>query len=99
MSETILVIGAGHAGAQAVESLRSGGFDGRLVLIGDELVRPYERPPLSKQLLTGELEVERVFLKRESYYADKHIELMLGMRVAAIDRARAEDCVVERRKP
>ena len=87
MSEAILVIGAGHAGAQAVEALRAGGFEGRLVLIGDERYRPYERPPLSKALMSGTIELERVFLKRESWYAEKNIELMLGVSVAEIDRS------------
>jgi 3-phenylpropionate/trans-cinnamate dioxygenase ferredoxin reductase subunit len=87
MSETIIVIGAGHAGAQLVESLRSGGFDGRLVLIGDETYRPYDRPATSKGLLGGELEIERAFLKRESYYDDQKIELLLGCTARKIDRS------------
>jgi 3-phenylpropionate/trans-cinnamate dioxygenase ferredoxin reductase subunit len=88
MSDTILVIGAGHGGAQAVDSLRSGGFAGPLVLIGDEAHRPYERPATSKELLGGTMELDRVFLKRDSYYADKNIDLRLGVRVEAIDRSR-----------
>jgi 3-phenylpropionate/trans-cinnamate dioxygenase ferredoxin reductase subunit len=87
MSETIIVVGAGHGGAQIIESLRSGGFDGRLVLIGDEPYRPYERPATSKDLLSGAMEIERVFLKRESYYDDKAVEVLLDTRVTAIDRA------------
>ena len=87
MSETIVIIGAGHAGAQLVESLRSGGHDGHLVLIGDEIHRPYDRPLTSKGLLSGEVEVERAYLKRDSYYQDKDIELILGTRARKIDRA------------
>ncbi|HLH11007.1 MAG TPA: FAD-dependent oxidoreductase [Methylovirgula sp.] len=87
MSETIVIIGAGHAGAQLVDSLRSGGYAGRLVLIGDEIHRPYDRPLTSKGLLSGEVEIERAYLKRDSYYPDKNIELMLGRRASKIDRA------------
>jgi 3-phenylpropionate/trans-cinnamate dioxygenase ferredoxin reductase subunit len=88
MSETIVVIGAGHAGAQIVESLRSGGFDGKLILIGDEAHRPYDRPSTSKELLSGGIELERIFLKREQFYADKAIELRLGSIATAVDAAK-----------
>ena len=87
MSETIIVIGAGHAAAQLVESLRSGGFDGRLVVVGDEPYRPYARPATSKDLLSGGMELDRVFLKRDSYYDDKNVELRLDTRVTKLDRA------------
>ncbi len=84
---SIVVIGAGHAGAQMAESLRLGGFEGSLILIGDERHRPYERPATSKDLLSGVMEMDRVFLKRENYYHEKKIDLRLGVRVTAIDRA------------
>jgi 3-phenylpropionate/trans-cinnamate dioxygenase ferredoxin reductase subunit len=87
MAETIIVIGAGHAAAQIVESLRSGGFDGNLIMIGDEAYRPYDRPATSKELLSGAMELERVFLKRDQFYIDKNIDVRLGMTVTAIDRA------------
>ncbi len=86
MAETIIVIGAGHGGAQLVESLRGGGFDGNIVMIGDEAHRPYDRPATSKELLSGGLDMERVFLKRDQFYTDKKIELRLGTSVTAIDR-------------
>lgn len=86
MSETVIVIGAGHGGAQAVEALRSGGFAGRVILIGDEAHRPYERPATSKELLSRGMELDRVFLKREGYYPDKDIEVRLSTTVTAIDR-------------
>jgi 3-phenylpropionate/trans-cinnamate dioxygenase ferredoxin reductase subunit len=86
MAETIIVIGAGHGGAQIVESLRGGGFDGNLIMIGDEAYRPYDRPATSKELLSGGLDIERVFLKRDQFYADKKIDLRLGTSVTAIDR-------------
>lgn len=86
MSETVVVIGAGHGAAQFVESLRTGSFGGRIVMVGDEPYRPYERPATSKELLSGGLELDRVFLKREAYYEEKQIEVRLGARAAAIYR-------------
>jgi 3-phenylpropionate/trans-cinnamate dioxygenase ferredoxin reductase subunit len=88
MSETIIVLGAGHAGAQIVESLRSGGFDGKLIMIGDEAHRPYDRPSTSKELLSGGIDIDRVYLKREQFYADKNIDLRLEVTATAIDRAK-----------
>jgi 3-phenylpropionate/trans-cinnamate dioxygenase ferredoxin reductase subunit len=86
MAETIIVIGAGHGGAQLVESLRGGGFDGNIILIGDEAHRPYDRPATSKELLSGGIEMDRVFLKRDQFYTDKNIDLRLSTTAAAIDR-------------
>ncbi len=86
MAETIIVIGAGHGGAQLVESLRGGGFDGTIIMIGDEAHRPYDRPSTSKELLSGGVEMDRVFLKREQFYADKQIDIRLSTTVTAIDR-------------
>lgn len=83
----IVVIGAGQAGASLVARLRSGGFDGSITLIGAEDVPPYQRPPLSKAYLHGEMAEERLFLRPEQYYADQNIVLRLGAAVGAIDRA------------
>ena len=83
----IVVVGAGQAGQQICESLRRGGYEGGLVLIGDEPVLPYQRPPLSKKFLTGTLEVERLWLRPASYYAKQNVELRLDVRVERIDRA------------
>ncbi|MCC5987749.1 MAG: FAD-dependent oxidoreductase [Pararhodobacter sp.] len=83
----IVVIGAGQAGASLVAKLRVQGFDGKLTLIGDENVPPYQRPPLSKKYLLGELALERLFLRPESFYAEHGIELLLGKPVRAIDAA------------
>ncbi len=88
MSETIIVLGAGHAGAQIVDSLRGGGFDGKLILIGDEAHRPYDRPATSKELLSGGVDIDRIYLKREQFYTDKHIDLRLEVTATAIDRAK-----------
>lgn len=86
----IVVIGAGQAGASLVAKLRSEGFEGRLTLIGEEPAPPYQRPPLSKAYLLGDMELERLYLRPESYYADNDIELRLGTNVDAIDPAKRE---------
>ena len=81
---TFVIVGAGLAGAKAAEALRHEGFEGRLVLIGDEPERPYERPPLSKDYLRGET-AERPYVHDESFYADNEIELWTSTRVSGID--------------
>lgn len=83
----IVVIGAGQAGASLVARLRKDGFDGQITLIGAETVPPYQRPPLSKAYLLGEMEQERLYLRPESFYAEQGITLKLGARVSAIDPA------------
>ena len=87
MQDTIVVIGGGHAGAQVVDSLRREHFAGRLVLVCGEPVLPYQRPPLSKKFLAGELEEARLPIRPASFYESIHCELMLGNPVAAIDTA------------
>ena len=82
----IVVVGAGQAGQQICESLRRGGYEGGLVLIGDEPALPYQRPPLSKKFLTGALEAERLWLRPASYYEKQNVELRLEARVERIDR-------------
>lgn len=82
-----VVIGAGHAGAQAVASLRQEGYDGEIVLIGEEPQLPYHRPPLSKAYLSGEQPAERLLIRPEKFYHDKQIDVRTGTRVTAIDRA------------
>ncbi|MGP9791567.1 NAD(P)/FAD-dependent oxidoreductase [Roseinatronobacter sp. NSM] len=84
--ERIVVIGAGQAGASLVAKLRASGFAGKISLIGQETVPPYQRPPLSKAYLLGELALERLFLRPASFYADHDIDLHLGAPVTAIDR-------------
>jgi 3-phenylpropionate/trans-cinnamate dioxygenase ferredoxin reductase component len=83
----IVVIGAGQAGAACVARLRAEGFAGPITLIGEEPVPPYQRPPLSKAYLLGEMSIDRLLLRPESYYRDAGITLMLGCPVDAIDRA------------
>lgn len=86
MTERVVIAGAGHASGQVVASLRQHKFDGEIVLVGDEPYLPYQRPPLSKKFLAGELPAERLYVKPESFYDDPAITLQLGTSIAAIDR-------------
>ncbi|MEZ5073587.1 MAG: FAD-dependent oxidoreductase [Solirubrobacterales bacterium] len=86
--QTFIIVGAGLTGAKAAEALRAEGFDGRVVLIGDEPERPYERPPLSKDYLRGE--ADRPYVHDEGFYADNRIELWTETRAAAIDAGSGE---------
>ena len=90
MSECFVVVGAGLCGAKAVETLRSEGFDGRVVLYGEESRRPYERPPLSKGILLGDAEEDSAYVHPESWYAEHDVELVLGTRVSEIDAGEKE---------
>lgn len=86
MTKRVVIAGAGHASGQVVASLRQHKFDGEIVLVGDEPYLPYQRPPLSKKFLAGELPAERLYVKPESFYDDPAITLRLGTSIAAIDR-------------
>lgn len=81
----IVVVGAGQAGSSLVVELRKQGCDTDITLIGSEPVPPYQRPPLSKGYLLGEMTLERLFLRPESFYADQGINLHMGAQVSAID--------------
>ena len=70
-----------------VARLRAKGFDGAITLLGEEPVPPYQRPPLSKAYLLGEMDMERLFLRPESFYADQGVNLRVGARVAGLDRS------------
>src|SRR5688500_4729420 len=83
--QTFVIAGAGLAGAKAAETLRAEGFDGRVVLVGAESERPYERPPLSKEYLRGEAGREKVFVHEEGFYAEREIELRLGRCAVRLD--------------
>lgn len=83
----IVVIGAGQAAASLIAELRKRGFDGAITLFGEEPVPPYQRPPLSKAYLLGDMPLERLFLRPEQWYADNGVTLRLGQRVDAIDVA------------
>src|SRR3954471_1619 len=86
MAEKIIVIGAGQAGSQAVQSLRAEGFDGPITMAGDRAFPPYQRPPLSKAYLLGNFERPRLFLKAETYYPEADCEPILNTSVQAIHR-------------
>lgn len=86
MPDPFVIVGGGQAAAQAVASLRQEGYEGPLVLIGEEPRLPYQRPPLSKKFLAGELERERLLIRPEAFYAG--VDCRLGVRAVAIDRAR-----------
>jgi 3-phenylpropionate/trans-cinnamate dioxygenase ferredoxin reductase subunit len=83
--KSIAVVGANLAGGRAAEALRAEGFDGRIHLIGAESYPPYERPPLSKAMLTGEAGFESTYLRSLDSWEDLGVELTLGHRVTSID--------------
>jgi len=87
---THVIVGASLAGAKAAETLRAEGFDGPVVLIGEESDRPYERPPLSKDYLLGKAERETLYVHPQEWYAEHDVDLRLGVAVTAIDRAAHE---------
>ena len=82
---TLVVVGASLAGAKAAEGARTAGFDGRVVLVGDEHALPYERPPLSKAVLRGEAAPETTRVHDDGFYADHDIELLTGRTVEGLD--------------
>ena len=85
-----MIVGASLAGAKAAETLREEGFDGPLILIGEETERPYERPPLSKDYLLGKAERETIYVHPQAWYAEHDVDLRLGTRVTALDPAAHE---------
>ncbi len=84
MSGTV-VIGAGQAASQLVASLRAEGYEAPITVIGDEAFPPYQRPPLSKKFLSGEMEEERLFIRPPEFYAQAHATLVLNARATAVD--------------
>lgn len=93
MSDTdagVVIVGAGHAGGTASAVLRQYGYAGRVTLIGEEPIPPYQRPPLSKAWLKGEADAESLMLKPESFYEGAGIDLIIGARVVAIRRSAQE---------
>ena len=85
MQNTVVIVGAGQAAGQTIVSLRQGGFAGRIVLIGDEPYLPYQRPPLSKKFLAGELDVARLLVRQEKFYGEHSVEVELDTRVTGIE--------------
>ncbi|KTW02476.1 NAD(P)/FAD-dependent oxidoreductase [Sphingomonas sanguinis] len=84
-SYDIVIVGTGHAGAQAAIALRQEGFDGTIALIGEEDFPPYERPPLSKEYLAGDKPFERILIRPERFWAERSVTLRLGERIVAVD--------------
>ena len=82
----VVIIGAGQAGLEAATHLRSQGFDGEITLVGSENILPYQRPPLSKKYVLGEMSLERLYLKPKTFYQENDIKLMLGTIVKKIVR-------------
>ena len=95
--QKVIVVGAGQAGSSCVAKLRNGGFEGEVTLIGAEPVAPYQRPPLSKAYLLGEMTLDRLFLRPESFYNDNNITFRKSANVEAIDTA-AQTVTVEGEK-
>lgn len=83
----VVIVGAGHAGAQAAIALRQAKFGGTIAVIGDEPELPYERPPLSKDYLSGEKPFERLLIRPPAFWTERNVEMLLGQRVTAVDAA------------
>lgn len=83
----VIIVGTGHAGAQAAISLRQAGFTGSVLMVGREPELPYERPPLSKDYLAGEKPFERLLIRPPGFWADKNVALRLGRAVTQVDPA------------
>ena len=94
-ARTFVIVGASLAGAKAAETLRREGFEGRVVLVGEEPVRPYERPPLSKEYLRGEAGSERLHVHAEGYYKASDIDLRLSCPARSIDLAGRQVVIAE----
>ena len=83
----VIIVGAGHGGAQAAVVLRQQGFDGSIAMIGREAEPPYERPPLSKEYLAQEKPFERLYIRLPAFWAERSIEMLLSREVVAVDPA------------
>jgi len=88
MTKSVIIVGASHAAAQTCVSLRQGGWDGNITVIGDEDVLPYQRPPLSKDFLSGTKAIEDILIRPSMAYETASITIRLGERVVAINRLR-----------
>lgn len=86
----VLIVGAGHGGAQTAIALRNQGFEGTVAIIGDEPEVPYERPPLSKEYFAGEKPFERILIRPTEFWEQKQVVMLLGQRVVGVDATRRE---------
>lgn len=93
MSSTVVIAGAGHAAGQVVATLCQRKYEGNIVLIGEEPWLPYQRPPLSKKFLAGEMPAERLYVKPPAFYENAGVTVRLGTRIAKIDRR--GKCVID----
>jgi len=84
-TQTFVILGAGHAGGRAAQAMRQHGFEGRIILVGEEAHVPYERPPLSKDLITSDAGLEKVQLHAADWYAENRIEMVLGNAATSLD--------------
>jgi 3-phenylpropionate/trans-cinnamate dioxygenase ferredoxin reductase subunit len=96
--QTFVIVGASLAGAKAAEELRERGFDGRVVLVGSEPERPYERPPLTKDYLRGESESEKVYVHERGFYDEREIELLTETTVSSIDASTSRIALADGRE-
>lgn len=87
MRYDVVIVGAGHGGAQAAIALRQNKFEGSIAVIGDEPELPYERPPLSKEYFSGEKAFERILIRPAPFWEERGVEMLLGRRVTAVDVA------------
>jgi len=87
MSQSVVIIGAGHAGGSAAGFLRQYGFEGHITLVGSEPYLPYQRPPLSKAWLKGEASLDDLYLRGDTFYADQNIDAHVNTQALSIDRA------------
>jgi 3-phenylpropionate/trans-cinnamate dioxygenase ferredoxin reductase subunit len=85
MRYDILIVGAGHGGAQAAIALRQAKFEGSIAVIGDEPELPYERPPLSKEYFSGEKVFERILIRPAAFWEERKVEMLLNRRVSSVD--------------
>ena len=87
LSADVVIVGAGHGGAQAAIALRQNGFAGTVMVVGREPELPYERPPLSKEYLARDKTFDRIMIRPEAFWADKAVTMLLGTEVTALDAA------------
>ena len=81
----VLIVGAGHGGAQLAISLRQNKFEGSIAIVGDEPELPYERPPLSKEYFAGEKAFERILIRPATFWAERAVTMLLSRRVVSVD--------------
>jgi 3-phenylpropionate/trans-cinnamate dioxygenase ferredoxin reductase subunit len=87
MVNDVLIVGAGQAAIQAIDTLRRKGFTGQLTLVGEEPWLPYQRPPLSKKFLSGGMEREKLLFRAQTFYVERGVQTLIGHRATDIDRA------------